>query len=89
MFVSLHTPPTPHKVNVSIISAVTDLNLNRYSFKIYMRILLSNSNLSLVKLGVDFVLPLSQEQQEQEEEPPTKYLSCYRPDFDQTLNVGT
>ena len=42
--------------------------------------LLSNSSLSLVRLGIDFVLPLSQEQQEQEEdqqEPPTKNLSCY------------
>ena len=37
---------------------------------------LSNSSLSLVRLGVDFVLPLSQQEQEQEEEqqrePPPK-----------------
>ena len=35
---------------------------------------LSNSSLSLVRLGVDFVLPLSQEkqQEEQEEQPPPK-----------------
>ena len=45
--------------------------------------LLSNSSLSLVRLGVDFVLPLLQEQQEQQEEqeqeppPHTKNLSCY------------
>ena len=50
-------------------------------------VILSNSSLSLVRLGVDFVLPLSQEQQEQEE-PPTKNLSCYRPDFDETLKVS-
>ena len=38
---------------------------------------LSNSSLSLVRLGVDFVLPLSQqeqqeEQEEQQQEPPPK-----------------
>ena len=42
---------------------------------------LSNSSLSPVRLGVDFVLPLSQQEQEQQEqeqqEPSTKYLSCY------------
>ena len=32
--------------------------------------LLSNSSLSLVRLGVDFVLPLSQEEEQQEEPPP-------------------
>ena len=51
--------------------------------------LLSNSSLSPVRLGVDFVLPLSQEQQEQQqEEPPTKNLSCYWLDFDDTLKVA-
>ena len=38
-------------------------------------IFLSNSSLSPVRLGVDFVLPLSQQQeqeQEQEQEPPPK-----------------
>ena len=42
---------------------------------------LSNSSLSPVRLGVDFVLPLSQqeqqEQEQEEQEPPTKNLSCY------------
>ena len=47
--------------------------------------ILSNSSLSLVRrlslvrLGVDFVLPLSQQEEQQEEtqqEPPTKNLSC-------------
>ena len=35
-------------------------------------IFLSNSSLSLVRLGVDFVLPLSQEEQQQEQEPSPK-----------------
>ena len=47
--------------------------------------LLSNSSLSPVRLGVDFVLPLSQ----QEQQPPTKNLSCYRPDFNETLKVAS
>ena len=34
-------------------------------FKYYY--MLSNSSLSLVRLGVDFVLPLSQQEQEQEQ----------------------
>ena len=41
-----------------------------------MSTLLSNPSLSQVGLGVDFVLPLSQEQEE-EQEPPTKNLRCY------------
>ena len=50
-----------------------------------------SSSVYVLRLEVNFVLPLSQDEQEQEEEeePATKYLSCYRPDFDQTLNVGT
>ena len=43
-----------------------------------MMLFLSNSSLSLVRLGVDFVLRLSQEEQEeeqhQEEEPPPKSI---------------
>ena len=44
------------------------------SFFLGHPVFLSNSSLSQVRLGVDFVLPLSQEQQEQEEqqEPPPK-----------------
>ena len=34
--------------------------------------LLSNSSLSPVRLGVDFILPLSQEKQQEEQEPPPK-----------------
>ena len=38
---------------------------------------LSNSSLSPVRLGVDFVLPLSQqEQQEEQEEPPPPKISA-------------
>ena len=36
--------------------------------------ILSNSSLSPVRLGVDFVLPLSQ-QEEQQQEPPIRNLS--------------
>ena len=32
-------------------------------------LILSNSSLSLVRLGVDFVLPLSQQEQEQQDAP--------------------
>ena len=44
--------------------------------KSYEKMILSNSSLSPVRLGVDFVYPLSQ-QEEQQQEPPTKNLSCY------------
>ena len=50
-------------------------------------LILSNSSLSPVRLGVDFVLPLSQ--QEQQQELPTKNLSCYWSDFDDTLKVAS
>ena len=44
------------------------------------QVLLSNSSLSLVRLGVDFVLPLSQEeQQEQEEEDQEEPLTKIYP----------
>ena len=41
------------------------------------------------RLGVDFVLTLSHEEQKEQEEPPTKKLSCYWPDFDDTLKVAS
>ena len=53
---------------IGILSTQREVQTNVY-------MLLSNSSLSLVRLGVDFVLPLSQhEQQEeqQEEQPPPK-----------------
>ena len=50
---------------------------------------LSNSSLSPVRLGVDFVLPLSQQELQKQENPPTKNLSCYWPDFDDTLKVAS
>ena len=47
-----------------------------FSFIRMLSPFLSNSSLSLVRLGVDFVLPLSQEEEEkeqqQQEEPPPK-----------------
>ena len=54
----------------------------------YRFVLSANCQTSVLsRLEVDFVLPLSQQQEQ--EQPPTKYLSCYWPDFDQTLNIGS
>ena len=41
------------------------------SFSCKLQLLLSNSSLSLVRLGVDFVLPLSQEEQQDQEQKPS------------------
>ena len=46
--------------------------------------LLSNSSLSLVRLGVDFVLPLSQQQEEQEPPPKSTRRKCTT-----DLKIGT
>ena len=47
----------------------------------------------ITRLEVDFVLPMSQEEEEEEQQQqhkqPTKYLNCYWPDFDKTLNLGS
>ena len=42
--------------------------------KVKNEIFLSNSRLKVFRLGVDFVLPLSQEEEEQEEEPSPKSI---------------
>ena len=53
-------------------SITSNLTLAGLLFSDHTTNLLSNSSLSLVRLGVDFVLPLSQEQQQEEQEPPPK-----------------
>ena len=52
---------------------------------------MSNSSLSLVRLGVDFVLPLSKQQQQQQlqQEPPPKISAVNDRILDETLKVAS